>query len=95
MEPTDSPEPMAQADICFERGHRYGVIGQNGVGKTTLLNRLAAKNIHGFPQVDMSTATLCDHSLRSAAAGPACRSFASTTFGMRCFVTTVWTCALT
>ena len=37
-------------DLRFERGHRYGLIGQNGVGKTTLLNRLAAKDISGFPQ---------------------------------------------
>ena len=37
-------------DLRFERGHRYGLIGQNGVGKTTLLNRLAAKDITGFPQ---------------------------------------------
>ena len=37
-------------DLRFERGQRYGLIGQNGVGKTTLLNRLAAKDITGFPQ---------------------------------------------
>ena len=37
-------------DLRFERGHRYGLIGQNGVGKTTLLNRLAAKDITGFPR---------------------------------------------
>ena len=36
-------------DLRFERGRRYGLIGQNGVGKTTLLNRLAAKDITGFP----------------------------------------------
>ena len=35
-------------DLRFERGHRYGLIGQNGVGKTTLLNRLAAKDIKGY-----------------------------------------------
>ncbi len=35
-------------DLRFERGHRYGLIGQNGVGKTTLLNRIAAKDISGF-----------------------------------------------
>ena len=37
-------------DLRFERGKRYGLIGQNGVGKTTLLNRMAAKDITGFPQ---------------------------------------------
>ena len=40
---------LRKADIRFERGHRYGLIGQNGTGKTTLLNRLAAKDITGFP----------------------------------------------
>ena len=41
---------LRKADIRFERGHRYGLIGQNGTGKTTLLNRLSAKDINGFPQ---------------------------------------------
>ena len=41
---------LRKADVRFERGHRYGLVGQNGTGKTTLLNRLAAKDINGFPQ---------------------------------------------
>jgi len=41
---------LRKADIRFERGHRYGLVGQNGTGKTTLLNRLASKDIVGFPQ---------------------------------------------
>jgi len=41
---------LRKADIRFERGHRYGLVGQNGTGKTTLLNRLASKDITGFPQ---------------------------------------------
>jgi len=35
-------------DLRFERGHRYGIVGQNGTGKTTLLNRMAAKDINSF-----------------------------------------------
>lgn len=31
------------------RGHRYGLVGRNGVGKSTLLRRLAAKAIPGMP----------------------------------------------
>ena len=51
-------------DLRFERGHRYGLVGQNGTGKTTLLNRLGAKDITGFPQ-DLRTwyirhEVLCD-----------------------------------
>jgi len=35
--------------LKLKRGKCYGLIGQNGTGKTTLLNRLAAKDITGFP----------------------------------------------
>ena len=38
----------ARCDLRFERGHRYGIVGQNGTGKTTLLNRMAAKDINNF-----------------------------------------------
>ena len=31
------------------KGHRYGLIGRNGVGKSTLLQRLASKSIPGMP----------------------------------------------
>ena len=55
---------LRKADVRFERGHRYGLVGQNGTGKTTLLNRLGAKDITGFPQ-DLRTwyirhEVLCD-----------------------------------
>ena len=35
--------------LMLRRGRRYGLVGQNGVGKTTLLTRLAAGDIHNFP----------------------------------------------
>lgn len=31
-------------------GRKYGLIGRNGIGKTTLLNHIAKKDIDGFPQ---------------------------------------------
>ena len=37
-------------DLCLERGRCYGFVGQNGVGKTTLLTRIAAKDIDGIRQ---------------------------------------------
>ena len=40
---------MRAQDFYLERGHRYGLVGQNGVGKTTLLTRIAAGDIAGFP----------------------------------------------
>ena len=41
---------MNKTSFWLERGHRYGLIGQNGVGKTTLLNRVAAGDINGWPK---------------------------------------------
>lgn len=41
---------LQRTSLLLERGHRYAVVGQNGVGKTTLLNRVAARDINGFPE---------------------------------------------
>ena len=41
---------LRPTNLQFERNHRYGVVGNNGVGKTTLLNRIASREINGFPQ---------------------------------------------
>eukprot|EP00238_Polyblepharides_amylifera_P006460 CAMPEP_0196585252 /NCGR_PEP_ID=MMETSP1081-20130531/49991_1 /TAXON_ID=36882 /ORGANISM="Pyramimonas amylifera, Strain CCMP720" /LENGTH=1259 /DNA_ID=CAMNT_0041906735 /DNA_START=72 /DNA_END=3852 /DNA_ORIENTATION=- len=41
---------LSTTDLLIERKHRYGLVGQNGMGKTTLLNRIAAGDIKGFPQ---------------------------------------------
>lgn len=35
--------------LLLERNHRYGVVGNNGVGKTTLLNRIASREVANFP----------------------------------------------
>jgi ATPase subunit of ABC transporter with duplicated ATPase domains len=40
---------LSQTNLLLEKGRRYAVLGNNGTGKTTLLNRLAAKDISGFP----------------------------------------------
>jgi len=41
---------LSRTKLLLERGKRYGLVGQNGTGKTTLLNRVAAKDIYQFPQ---------------------------------------------
>ena len=41
---------LQRTDFVLERGHTYGIVGQNGTGKTTLLNRVAKKDISNFPQ---------------------------------------------
>ena len=38
------------ADLRLVRGRRYGLIGRNGVGKTTLLKHMANFDIEGFPR---------------------------------------------
>jgi ATPase subunit of ABC transporter with duplicated ATPase domains len=40
---------MRPCDLYLRRGRRYALLGQNGVGKTTLLTRVAAGDIAGFP----------------------------------------------
>ena len=40
---------MKPCDLALRRGGRYALVGQNGVGKTTLLTRVAAGDIAGFP----------------------------------------------
>lgn len=42
-------ELLHDATMDIVRGHRYGLIGRNGVGKSTLLQRLSQKIIPGMP----------------------------------------------
>jgi ATP-binding cassette, subfamily F, member 3 len=42
---------LEQGDLKFAYRRRYAIIGENGVGKTTLLNRIANwQDLDGFPQ---------------------------------------------
>lgn len=41
---------LEATQLHLKRGHRYALIGQNGVGKTTLMTRMAKKDIRGFPK---------------------------------------------
>lgn len=41
---------LKPTNVQLIRNHRYGVVGNNGVGKTTLLNRIASGEVKGFPQ---------------------------------------------
>jgi len=40
---------LERTTLKLLNGHRYGVLGRNGVGKTTLLKRLARQSVPGFP----------------------------------------------
>ncbi|KAJ1478450.1 P-loop containing nucleoside triphosphate hydrolase protein [Baffinella frigidus] len=41
---------LKPTNLQLLRNHRYAVVGNNGVGKTTLLNRVASKEVANFPQ---------------------------------------------
>jgi elongation factor 3 len=43
-------ELLRHTSVTIYRGHIYGIIGKNGIGKTTLLNKLASGEIPGFPK---------------------------------------------
>lgn len=46
-----SNQPLLKnATLELVKGHRYGVVGANGTGKTTLMSRIASRDIAGFPQ---------------------------------------------
>ncbi len=38
------------ADLRLAHGRRYGLVGRNGIGKTTLLKHMATFDIEGFPK---------------------------------------------
>jgi len=41
---------LDNANLKLAFGRKYGLIGRNGIGKTTLLNHIARKDIEGFPK---------------------------------------------
>ena len=40
---------LQRSYLHMSRGHCYGLVGQNGVGKTTIMTRIAQQDIHNFP----------------------------------------------
>lgn len=40
---------LSRTTLRLSHGHRYGIVGKNGVGKTTLLRRIATQTLPGFP----------------------------------------------
>ena len=45
-----SKELLIDATVKFTRGRKYGLVGRNGTGKTTLINSICRKEIHNMPQ---------------------------------------------
>lgn len=60
-------ELIQNGELMLATGRRYGLVGRNGTGKTTLLRALANKQIKGIPtncQVEASLLTSCDSVLK-------------------------------
>ena len=45
-----SKELLIDATVKFTRGRKYGLIGRNGTGKTTLINAICRKELTNMPQ---------------------------------------------
>lgn len=45
----DGRDLLMETHLAISHGHRYGLMGPNGVGKTTLLRRIAAGQVPGWP----------------------------------------------
>lgn len=43
-------ELIQDGELLLAVGRRYGLVGRNGTGKTTLLRALARKEINGIPK---------------------------------------------
>eukprot|EP01130_Rhizamoeba_saxonica_P008689 TRINITY_DN3507_c0_g1_i1.p1 TRINITY_DN3507_c0_g1~~TRINITY_DN3507_c0_g1_i1.p1 ORF type:complete len:594 (+),score=125.60 TRINITY_DN3507_c0_g1_i1:60-1841(+) len=41
---------LQDAELCFLSGHRYGLIGRNGVGKSSLMRYMVFRKIPRFPE---------------------------------------------
>ena len=41
---------LEQAQLKLVQGRKYGLVGRNGIGKTTLINAVTRKEIEKFPQ---------------------------------------------
>lgn len=40
---------MENAQLRLVRGRKYGLVGRNGIGKTTLINAISRKELEKFP----------------------------------------------
>ncbi|KAL7748583.1 translational elongation factor EF-1 alpha [Sorochytrium milnesiophthora] len=54
---------LKKARLHLRRGHRYGLCGHNGVGKTTLMTAIAKGQLEGFPPADQLRTVLVEHDL--------------------------------
>ena len=41
---------LEDTQLRLVQGRKYGLVGRNGIGKTTLINAICRKELEGFPQ---------------------------------------------
>ncbi|KAF9379023.1 translational elongation factor EF-1 alpha [Podila verticillata] len=51
--------------LNLRRGHRYGLCGPNGVGKSTLMRAIADGQLEGFPPADELRTVFVEHNLQA------------------------------
>lgn len=56
---------LSATRLWLKRGRRYGLCGQNGVGKSTLMRSIAAGKLDGFPPQDVLRTVYVEHDLDS------------------------------
>ena len=54
---------LNQARLHLKRGHRYGLCGANGCGKSTLMRAIANGQVEGFPPKEVLRTAVVEHDL--------------------------------
>jgi elongation factor 3 len=54
---------LNQARLHLKRGHRYGLCGGNGCGKSTLMRAIANGQVEGFPPKEVLPTAVVEHDL--------------------------------
>ena len=57
---------LNQTHLRLKRGQRYGLLGPNGTGKTTLMRAINNEQVEGFPKKDEVKTVFVEHDLDSA-----------------------------
>lgn len=52
---------LSHANLRLLKGHRYGLCGRNGVGKSTLMRSIAEGKLEGFPSQDVLKTCFVEH----------------------------------
>lgn len=69
---------LSHAKLNLVRGHRYGLCGPNGVGKSTLLRAIANHQLDGFPPADVLKTIYVEHDIDASEADTTVAEFIGT-----------------